>query len=590
MRCFQSVMRGYDVDVGTAGRDRSEFRITDRAYIAWTTVAVAYAIAFLQRVSPQSVSLGFMHDFGTDAAGVAMLASSYFWGYTLMQIPAGLLVDRYGVRRVVLCSMAASSLGSAAFALAPNLLDVFAARLIVACGDALVFTALLKLVAQSFSDERFGFMSGISQVSGYVGGVMATTPLAAAVSGFGWRACFIFIACVGAANLALASVALKPAPATASEKTLAGVLSAAWRSLSRAANWGCAMTFASHFAVVTTLSGVWGIPMVAHLFNISPSAAGAPLLVFMIGNAVGSIFLGHLADRAAAALDTALIRICLLRMGLDRNAAAVVRARLRPRLCRRRLCRAGTGRGRHRPAGVEMHQAALHRGPDRGRRVGQHHDRRNLRGRHTVIHRLCDGHRQPIGRCRHRTRSGRRQRCRLRHADRTTAFDVAARHRRAAADEEQVDRRPISMEIRGDRMSRLFLRRSEVGSNFAVSSWQSVMFSEFEAQMSSEARPFPCVFGVAGYRQDQLRYLFLDPFDVGTLGDQLARFVAECRGYGPNTSLIVFTRPRPVQTLEAYYRKFWLTARPARAPRQDALAGRDPGADRSSDVGVLVRR
>jgi MFS family permease len=164
-------------------------RATHRVYLAWATVALAYAIAFLQRVSPQSVSLSFMSDFGTDAAGIAMLASSYFWGYTLMQIPAGLLVDRYGVKRVVLFSMAASSLGSAAFALAPNLLDVFAARLIVACGDALVFTALLKLVALSFTDERFGAMSGISQVSGYVGGVMATTPLAAAVTGFGWRAC-----------------------------------------------------------------------------------------------------------------------------------------------------------------------------------------------------------------------------------------------------------------------------------------------------------------------------------------------------------------------------------------------------------------
>ncbi|MGL3209707.1 hypothetical protein [Bradyrhizobium sp. BR 1433] len=59
-------------------------RFTDRAYLAWTAVAIAYAIAFLQRVSPQSVSLNFMHDFNTDAAGVAMLASSYFWGYTLM--------------------------------------------------------------------------------------------------------------------------------------------------------------------------------------------------------------------------------------------------------------------------------------------------------------------------------------------------------------------------------------------------------------------------------------------------------------------------------------------------------------------------
>ena len=56
-------------------------------------------------------------------------------------------------------------------------------------------------------------------------------------------------------------------------------------------------------------------------------------------------------------------------------------------------------------------------------------------------------------------------------------------------------------------MERLFLRREEVTSKYAVSSWQSVMFSEFEAQMSSEARPFPCVFGVSGYRHDQLRYL-----------------------------------------------------------------------------------
>ena len=291
-------------------------RFVDRGYLAWATVAIAYALAFLQRVSPQSVSLSFMASFDTDAAGVAMLASSYFWGYTLMQIPAGLLVDRYGVKRVVLLSMAASSFGSAAFALAPNLLDVFIARLIVACGDALVFTALLKLVAQSFSDGRFGIMSGISQVSGYIGGAVATSPLAAAVTGFGWRACFMFIACIGIANLAIASMVLRPDPSSHSERTMRSVLASSRQALGRVANWGCAMTFASHFAVVTTLSGVWGIPMVAHVFNISPSAAGAPLLAFMVGNAVGSIFLGHVADRIDTALGTALTRICLLRMVL----------------------------------------------------------------------------------------------------------------------------------------------------------------------------------------------------------------------------------------------------------------------------------
>ena len=108
-------------------------------------------------------------------------------------------------------------------------------------------------------------------------------------------------------------------------------------------------------------------------------------------------------------------------------------------------------------------------------------------------------------------------------------------------------------------MDRLFLRRADVASKYPVGSWQSVLFSEFEAQMSSEARPFPCVFGVAGYRQDQLRYLFLDPYDVEVLGVQLAQYVSESRSCGPNTSLIVFTRPRPVQTFDAYNRKMWLT-------------------------------
>ena len=107
-------------------------------------------------------------------------------------------------------------------------------------------------------------------------------------------------------------------------------------------------------------------------------------------------------------------------------------------------------------------------------------------------------------------------------------------------------------------MSRLYMRKSEVSSNFAISTWQSVLFSEFEAQMSSDARPFPCVFGVAGHRQDQLRYLFLDSLDADVLGDELAQFVAESRSYGPNTSLVVFSRPGPVQTIEAYHRKFWL--------------------------------
>jgi hypothetical protein len=69
--------------VKTASESQATLAILDRSYVAWATIATAYAIAFLQRVSPQSVSLSFMADFHTDASSVAMLASRYFWGYTL---------------------------------------------------------------------------------------------------------------------------------------------------------------------------------------------------------------------------------------------------------------------------------------------------------------------------------------------------------------------------------------------------------------------------------------------------------------------------------------------------------------------------
>ena len=170
------------------------------------------------------------------------------------------------------------------------------------------------------------------------------------------------------------------------------------------------MTFASHFAVVTTLSGVWGIPMVAHFFNISPAAAGAPLLAFMIGNAIGSIFLGHAADRAAAALDSALIRICVLRM--------ILIAMLLPPLAHAFgliyvtlvFTTLGLVAGGTVPLVLKCTKTPLHRRPHRRRRIGEHDGGGNLRRRGAARDRFRHGRRQPARPepmpCRVRRRSG----------------------------------------------------------------------------------------------------------------------------------------------------------------------------------------
>ncbi|MBB2173435.1 YqcI/YcgG family protein [Gluconacetobacter asukensis] len=107
-------------------------------------------------------------------------------------------------------------------------------------------------------------------------------------------------------------------------------------------------------------------------------------------------------------------------------------------------------------------------------------------------------------------------------------------------------------------MTRLYLSRHEAERKIRNGNWENLVFSEFKALMESSTRAFPCVFGIAGYRQDQLRYLFLEDLDVNILARELGDFVENARTFGANTSLVVFTRPRPVRTIEAYYREFWL--------------------------------
>ena len=104
-----------------------------------------------------------------------------------------------------------------------------------------------------------------------------------------------------------------------------------------------------------------------------------------------------------------------------------------------------------------------------------------------------------------------------------------------------------------------YFRRSEVDNAFKPHSWQGVVFKEFSASLGSAARPFPCVFGVAGFEADQLRFAFGERLEPAWLAQVLGAYLTQARDFGPNTSLVVFSRPGPVVSLEAYRSRFWAT-------------------------------
>jgi MFS family permease len=291
-----------------------------RAVVLWAPVALAYCIAFLQRSSPQTILVTIQQEFDSSAEVVSLLASGYFVGYLVMQVPAGILVDILGVRKVILMSLMLSGIGTLIFAFSGSIAYALGGRIFVACGDALVFTALLKLVAVQFSDKHFGTMSGLSQVSGYVGGVLATTPLAAAVTVFGWRDCFSGLAMVIGVNWLLL-LAVMPREQVSNnvpriESFLAGTAAAFVRLIQAVKGreaWGCALTATSHFVTAASISAVWGISMLMDLYGLSRTEASIPMLLYVVGTITGSVVIGYISDRLSS-LYGALIACCLARM------------------------------------------------------------------------------------------------------------------------------------------------------------------------------------------------------------------------------------------------------------------------------------
>ena len=110
-------------------------------------------------------------------------------------------------------------------------------------------------------------------------------------------------------------------------------------------------------------------------------------------------------------------------------------------------------------------------------------------------------------------------------------------------------------------MGERIYRAAEVEAAFGTGTWQAIVHREICANLESTARPFPCVFGVAELKADQLRFAFDDRLDADWLGGVLGAYLKAARSIGRNTSLVVFSRPGPIAGLEAYRARLWVLLR-----------------------------
>ncbi|PLX35210.1 MAG: MFS transporter [Hyphomicrobiales bacterium] len=263
----------------------------------WGLAALFYFYGFFQRVAPSVMVQELMRDFSVSAAVLGNLSAFYFYAYASIQLPVGLIVDRYGPRRALTLAALLCGLGSLIFGLAASLPMAYTGRLLVGAGAGFTWVGALKVISLWFPARRFALMSGLTLMLGMIGAVAGQGPLAALVGAFGWRdvllAAALIVGVLAAAIWFIIPAA--PAPDKAAPEG-PGIRAGLGRVLKNPQSWVVALFGAMMTAPMLSFAGLWAVPYLMLRYHIDrPAAAFAVSFVF-VGWGAGAPLLGWLSD------------------------------------------------------------------------------------------------------------------------------------------------------------------------------------------------------------------------------------------------------------------------------------------------------
>lgn len=305
-------------------------------HVRWTLYGLlvfSYMGVFFHRMAPAVVSGDLMAAFGTTGAALGSLAAMYYYVYTAMQMPAGVLADTLGPRYSVTIGAWVAGVGSVIFGLAPDFSTAASGRLLVGLGVSVVFVGLMKSNTLWFSERRYGFISGLTLLLGNLGAIVAAGPLAAILSLFSWRQVFVGagIASLLVGFLTLILVRNRPEDAGfPSIREQEGLPPHPPREQHWLQNLRNVLThreawpgFWVNFGITGNLfafAGLWGVPLMRNLFGLSRGEASLYTTLALVGFAMSAFASGWLSDRIGlrrpviigAALTSALIWLALI--------------------------------------------------------------------------------------------------------------------------------------------------------------------------------------------------------------------------------------------------------------------------------------
>jgi sugar phosphate permease len=265
----------------------------------WSMPASVFLIAFFHRVAPGVMAKELMQTFHATGAIVGLLSATYFYAYAGLMIPAGLLIDAYGVRRVVAGGGAVMALGTLAMGAATSSAVLFTGRFLVGLGATVTFVGALKVATVWFPPSRFGFVSAMTATVGVFGALIATAPLALLVTAAGWRGALWVVGVVTLACAAMCFLVVRDAPAGAGNADASPAFGAVLRGmlqvLGNRHTWPPFLAFFFFYSAMGNLL-LWAVPYLRDVYGLSSSAAGFYASAYSLALLFAAPLTGYVSD------------------------------------------------------------------------------------------------------------------------------------------------------------------------------------------------------------------------------------------------------------------------------------------------------
>jgi len=261
--------------------------------------AAGYLLSYLYRTVNAVISPELVRDLSLNPSALGLLTSAYFLAFAAMQVPVGILLDRYGPRRVEPALLTLAALGAMLFAFAESLAGLAVARAIIGAGVSACLMAPLKAINAWYPRERQASYAGWIMVAGGIGALCATVPLEFALRITHWRVVFGVLAAVTfvvAIAIAWRVPDIERATASGSLRAqLAGVRSV----FTNPRFWWLAPLGAFGMGSFMAIQGLWAVPWLMEVEGASRASAADHLLVMNLVIMAGYAAIGFFGTRLA---------------------------------------------------------------------------------------------------------------------------------------------------------------------------------------------------------------------------------------------------------------------------------------------------